>query len=1153
MTWTIKHTSTSNPWIQAFQQALKHEKPIKILSKTAGFPDFPKLPDIPCWFKQVGELVRESRLPGDVRPGELGREERLGWVLQWHTVRNGLDGRCLIDFYRFLVFYFFLLCFTFCVLYFKVFCALSICLFSFDFIWGVVCSFYFCFLVVVLVDRSWMPGVVLFYIWLLFLLEWEWFLLLLLLFFFCNALCKCSFPMVLLGFSFFPLVCWIFLALCCLFLCCCLFQLVMVCGFVGLLFPTSLCGVLVFRSAPAAPPPPPPASPPQDHSSHTIHHTPSITHHSPLITLHSSHTTHHTPFITHYSSRTTHHIPLITHHSSQTTHHTPFITHHSSHTTHHRPLITHHSSHTTRHTPLDTHHSSTHHIPLITHHSSHTTHHTPFITHHSSHTTHHTPLITHHSSHTTHHTPLITDHSSHTIHHTPLITHHSSHTIHHTPLDTHHSSHTIHHRPFITHHSSHTIHHTPLITHHSSHTIHHTPLDTHHSSHTTHHRPFITHHSTHTTHHIPLVTDHSSHTTHHIPLKTHHSSHTTHHIPLKTHHSSHTTHHTPLITRCFCVAGAVQRASWRSCCALGRRWAPLGRALAFAWQAQYREPPEGAAARLGAAGRRWAARWLLHGRCSTESLLKELLRAWSPLGAARPRGGFCVASAVQRASWRSCCALGRRWAPLGRALAFAWQAQYREPPEGASARLVAAGRRWAIHHTPLITHHSSHTIHHTPLDTHHSSHTIHHRPFITHHSSHTIHHTPLITHHSSHTIHHTPLDTHHSSHTNHHRPFITHHSTHTTHHIPLVTDHSSHTTHHIPLKTHHSSHTTHHIPLKTHHSSHTTHHTPLITRCFCVAGAVQRASWRSCCALGRRWAPLGRALAFAWQAQYREPPEGAAARLGAAGRRWAARWLLHGRCSTESLLKELLRAWSPLGAARPRGGFCVASAVQRASWRSCCALGRRWAPLGRALAFAWQAQYREPPEGASVRLVAAGRRWAARWLLCGRRSTESLLEELLRAWSPLGAAGVRLAFVWQAQYREPPEGAAARLVAAGRRWAARWLLCGRRSTESLLEELLRAGFCVAGAVQRASWRSCCALGRRWAPLGRAVAFAWQVQYREPPEGAAARLVAAGRRWAARWFLRGKRSIESLLKELLRAWSPLGAAGPCGGFCVAGAV
>ena len=914
------------------------------------------------------------------------------------------------------------------------------------------------------------------------------------------------------------------------------------------------------------------------HSSHTIHHTPLTTHHTPfithysshsihhtlLITHHSSHTTHHTPLITHHSSHTIHHTPLITHHSSQTTHHTPFITHHSTHTTRHTPFI--HSSHTTHHTPLITHHSShtIHHTPLITHHSSHTTHHTPFITHHSSHTTHHRPLITHHSSHTTHHTPFIAHHSSHTTRHTPLITHHSSQTIHHTPLITHHSSHTTHHTPFITHHSSHTTRHTPLITHHSSQTIHHTPLDTHHSSHTTRHRPLITHHSSHTTQNTPLITHHSSHTTQNTPLITHHSSHTTHHAVLLRGRRSTESLLKELLRAWsplgaagpragFCVAGAVQRASWRSCCALGRRWAPLGRAVAFAWQVQYREPPEGAAARLVAAGRRSAARWLLRGKRSTESLLKELLRAWSPLGAAGPRAGFCVAGAVQRASWRSFCALGRRWAPLGHS-------------------------SHTTHHTPFITHHSSHTTRHTPLITHHSSQTIHHTPLITHHSSHTTHHTPFITHHSSHTTRHTPLITHHSSQTIHHTPLDTHHSSHTTRHRPLITHHSSHTTQNTPLITHHSSHTTQNTPLITHHSSHTTHHAVLLRgrrstesllkellrawsplgaagprAGFCVAGAVQRASWRSCCALGRRWAPLGRAVAFAWQVQYREPPEGAAARLVAAGRRSAARWLLRGKRSTESLLKELLRAWSPLGAAGPRAGFCVAGAVQRASWRSFCALGRRWALLGRSVAFVWQAQYREPPGGASARLVAAGRRWGAPcFCVAGavQRASWRSCCALGRRWAPLGRS---VAVVWQAQYREPPGGA-----------SARWLLRGRRSTESLLTELLRAWsplgaagprgcFCVAGAVQRASWRSCCALGRRWAPLGRAVVFAWQAQYREPPEGAAARLVAAGRRWAVRWLLRGRRSIESLLKELLRAWSPLGAAGPCGGFCVAGAV
>ena len=916
----------------------------------------------------------------------------------------------------------------------------------------------------------------------------------------------------------------------------------------------------------------------------TIHHTPFITHHPSHTTHHSSHSIHHTLLITLHSSHTTHHAPLITYHSSHTTHHTPLITHHSSHTTHHTPLITDHSSHTIHHTPLDTHHS-THTIhPLITYHSSHTTHHTPLITHHSSHTTHHTPLITHHSSHTIHHTPLITHHSSQTTHHTPFITHHSSHTIHHTPFITHHSTHTTHHTPFITDHSSHTTHHTPFITHHSSHTIHHTPFITHHSTHTTHHTPLITDHSSHTTRHTPLITYHSSQTTHHTPLITYHSKHTTHHTPLITYHSKHATHHTPLITH----------HSSRG---------------AFAWQAQYREPPEGAAARLVAAGRRWAARWLLRGRRSTESLLKELLRAWAPLGAAGPRGGFCMAGAVQRASWRSCCALGRRWAPLGRAVAFAWQAQYREPPEGAAARLVAAGRRWAARWLlrgrrstesllkellrawsplgaagPFITHHSSHTIHHTPFITHHSTHTTHHTPFITDHSSHTTHHTPFITHHSSHTIHHTPFITHHSTHTTHHTPLITDHSSHTTRHTPLITYHSSQTTHHTPLITYHSKHTTHHTPLITYHSKHTTHHTPLITHHSSRGAFAWQAQYREppegaaarLVAAGRRWAarwllrgrrstesllkellrawaPLGRAVAVAWQVQYREPPEGAAARLVAAGRRSAARWLLRGKRSTESLLKELLRAWSPLGAAGPRTGFCVAGAVQRASWRSFCALGRRWAPLGRSVAFVWQAQYREPPGGASARLVAAGRRWGAPcFCVAGavQRASWRSCCALGRRWAPLGRS---VAVVWQAQYTEPPGGA-----------SARWLLRGRRSTESLLTELLRAWsplgaagprgcFCVAGAVQRASWRSCCALGRRWAPLGRAVVFAWQAQYREPPEGAAARLVAAGRRWAVRWLLRGRRSIESLLKELLRAWSPLGAAGPCGGFCVAGAV
>ena len=116
----------------------------------------------------------------------------------------------------------------------------------------------------------------------------------------------------------------------------------------------------------------------------------------------------------------------------------------------------------------------------------------------------------------------------------------------------------------------------------------------------------------------------------------------------------------------------------------------------------------------------------------------------------------------------------------------------------------------------LISHNSSHTqlISHTTHLTHNSSHT----QLISHNSSH----TQFISHNSSHT----PLISHNSSHTT--------HLTHTTH----PTHNSSHTTH----LTHNSSHTTH----LTHNSSHTTHLTHLISQTCCLAGAVHRASWRSC-------------------------------------------------------------------------------------------------------------------------------------------------------------------------------------------------------------------------------------------------------------------------------------------------------------------
>ena len=161
-----------------------------------------------------------------------------------------------------------------------------------------------------------------------------------------------------------------------------------------------------------------------------------------------------------------------------------------------------------------------------------------------------------------------------------------------------------------------------------------------------------------------------------------------------------------------------------------------------------------------------------------------------------------------------------------------------------------------------------------------------------------------------------------------------------------------------------------------------------------------------------------------------------------------------------------------------------------------------------------------------------------------RRSTWSLQKGLRRAWSPWAAApvcvagavlgasrkgcgapghrGPRLLFAWQAQYLEPSERVAARLVAVGRGSCLR----GRRSTWSLQKGFWRAwspwaaaSVCVAGAVLGASRKGCGAPGRR----GPRLLSAWQAQYLEPPERVLARLVAVGRGSC----LRGRRNTWNL--------------------------
>ena len=146
----------------------------------------------------------------------------------------------------------------------------------------------------------------------------------------------------------------------------------------------------------------------------------------------------------------------------------------------------------------------------------------------------------------------------------------------------------------------------------------------------------------------------------------------------------------------------------------------------------------------------------------------------------------------------------------------------------------------------------------------------------------------------------------------------------------------------------------------------------------------------------------------------------------------------------------------------------------------------RMVTAGPRLAVVWQAQYTEPSGGAAAWWSPLGRGW----LPC--RRTQSVVAELLRAWSLLGCG-------WLSFGRASRRSCCARGSPLGRGW----LLCGRRSTQSLLAELLRA------------WS---VVGRGWLPCGR----------------------------RSGWLSCGRRSAQSRLAELLRAWSLLGRGWlPCG--------
>ena len=115
------------------------------------------------------------------------------------------------------------------------------------------------------------------------------------------------------------------------------------------------------------------------------------------------------------------------------------------------------------------------------------------------------------------------------------------------------------------------------------------------------------------------------------------------------------------------------------------------------------------------------------------------------------------------------------------------------------------------------------------------------------------------------------------------------------------------------------------------------------------------------------------------------------------------------------------------------------------------------------LLFAWQAQYTEPPEEVAARVVALWPRLLFAWQA---QYTETPGEAAAR----MVALRPRLLFAWQAQYAETPGEAAARVVA-------------------LKPRLL------FDALHRASGKSCGARGRSVAAAGLSPQLFWRLQRR----------------------------------------------------------
>ena len=259
--------------------------------------------------------------------------------------------------------------------------------------------------------------------------------------------------------------------------------------------------------------------------------------------------------------------------------------------------------------------------------------------------------------------------------------------------------------------------------------------------------------------------------------------------------------------------------------------------------------------------------------------------------------------------------------------------------------------------------------------------------------------------------------------------------------------------------------------------------------------------------LRRALSPLGPPLSP--QAQCPEPPEGAAARVVAAGppslsavagavprasrrgcgarcRRWAPLALCSGRRSTQSLQNG---AAARVVAAGPPSLSAVAGAVPRASRKG---LRRALSPLGPPRSLQWQAHYPEPPEGAAARVVAAGPPavlCVTAIVICNAMVVTGCESHCNGCGQDLCTTAIVISIVLVLAGSESHCKCCEKDVCGARcrRWAPLALCSGRRSTQSLQKGLRRA----------------------LSPLGPPRSLQWQAQYPEPPEGAAARVVAAG--------------------------------------------